>query len=110
MKNSKLTTLLKTFSKEEMKRFGLFIDSPYFHTGRNLKPLYLLLKKNHPEFKSEKLLEEQIFRKLSLKEKFDKKKFSAYLRVLFTEMTKLANQFLVFEKFATIDEGYIFAY
>lgn len=99
MKNIKLITLLKTFSKEEMKSFGKFVCSPYFNSGRNLKPLYTILKKHHPEFDSLLLDEKTIFARLKLTEKLDNKKSSVYLRVLYSDMTKLARKFMVYDNF-----------
>lgn len=84
-----------------MKHFGKFVESPYFHSGRNLVPLYSILKKEHPEFPSEKISEEKIYCKLQPKEKFNQKKSSLILRVMFSEMTKLARKFIVYEMFET---------
>ncbi len=110
MKNSKLITLLKTFSREEMKSFGKFIDSPYFNSGRNLKPLYTILKKSYPEFKRELLTDEKIYSKLNPKEKFDSKKTSSYLRVLYSDMTKLAKKFIVHDKLEKEESAFEFNY
>ncbi len=101
MKNTKLITLLKTFSNEEMKSFGKFIDSPYHNSGRNFKPLYSILKKHHPEFPEEVLSEEKLFAKLYAGEKFDKKKSSLTVRVIFSQMTKLARKFMAYEMVET---------
>lgn len=37
---SKLYELLKGFTKEELKRFGLFIKSPYFNKSKIMEVLY----------------------------------------------------------------------
>lgn len=88
MQKSKLITLLKTFSKEEMKNFDKFISSPYFSRGRNLKPLYNVLKKYHPSFDSPHFTEEKIFNKLYPKKKFDGKKSLHTLETLFIFRTE----------------------
>ncbi len=98
MKTSKLISLLKSFSNEEMKRFGKFVDSPYFNEGRNFKPLYTILKKYHPDYSVTGLSEEMIFSKLYRGEKYDRKKASQTMRVLFSGMTKLARKFIVYDK------------
>ncbi len=108
MKKNNLITLLSTFTKNEMKRFGKFVASPYFHSGRNLTPLYSILKKHHPEFSDEKISEEKIFCTLHPKEKFDKKKSSQLMRVLFSEMTKLAKKFLAYEQYESGELDYEF--
>ncbi len=54
MHKTKLIDLLKTFSKDEIKEFGKFIDSPFFSTGRDVSSLFLAIKKYYPDFKLEK--------------------------------------------------------
>ncbi|MBZ0201625.1 MAG: hypothetical protein K8I03_01265 [Ignavibacteria bacterium] len=106
MKNSKLITLLKTFSKEEMRSFGKFIDSPYFTSGRNLKPLFTILKRHHPKFESSQLSDRRILTKLNPEEEFDKNKSAVYLRVLFSEMTKIARDFMATEVYLSNERNY----
>ncbi len=106
MLKTKLVTLLKTFSKQEMKDFEKFILSPYFSSPRNLKPLYNLLKKYHPSFTSPSFTEEKIFRKLNPGVKYEKKKSKHHLQVLVSEMTALAEKFLGFELFKKENEGF----
>ncbi|MBZ0203726.1 MAG: hypothetical protein K8I03_11980 [Ignavibacteria bacterium] len=94
MQNLKLVILLRTFSKDEMKNFGRFISSPYFSTGRNLKPLYRLLKKYHPDYNSPALAEEKLFSKLFPAKKFEGKRSLHALSVIFSEMYSMAEKFL----------------
>ncbi len=99
MRKSKLISLLKKFSKDEIKEFEKFISSPYFLKGRNLKPAYLIIKKFYPDFNSDKFSEENFFRKLYPKKKFEKKTSSHSIHVLFSELMLLAEKFLVYNGF-----------
>jgi hypothetical protein len=106
MKKTKLFTLLRTFTKQEMKDLEKFISSPYFSPKRNLMPLFDILKKYHPSFDSSNLTEEKIFRKLNPGKKYDKKKSDHYLQVLVSDMTLLAEKFLAIELLQNEDGGY----
>lgn len=99
MKENKLITILKTFSKEEMKKFGLFISSPYFNRQRDFKPLYSILKNNHPSFPPDEFTDEKLFSKLYPNDKFERKKASLSIRVLFSQITNLAKKFIVYDMF-----------
>ncbi len=99
MKDTKLVQILKTFSKEEIKEFEKFVASPYFSRGRDLKPFYKILKSYHPEFNSQNFTYEKIFRKLYPKEKYDKSNTENLIRVLSSELVKLADKFLSYEEF-----------
>jgi hypothetical protein len=95
MKTSKLFTILKTFSDDEMIRFEKFIISPYHNTGRNLKPLFKILKKHYPEFPNERLSHEKICKVLGITNNTDVKRSSSQLNVRLSELTKLAESFTV---------------
>ncbi|HMQ78046.1 MAG TPA: hypothetical protein PKE39_05380 [Ignavibacteria bacterium] len=103
MKTLKLFTILKTFSSEELKLFEKFITSPYINSGRNVKPVFNVIKKYHPLYPAEKLNEEKIYRLLYKSNKTSEKK--GYIKVLLSHLTNLAVEFLkdindenVFEK------------
>lgn len=95
MKDTKLIQILKTFAREEIKEFEKFVASPYFSRGRDLKPLYKILKSYHPEFNNQNFIYEKIFRKLYPKEKYSKSKSDNVLRVLSSELTKLAEEYII---------------
>src|SRR5437762_7687979 len=90
MKDSKLISILKTFSKEEFKEFGKFVDSPFFSKGRNLKPLYEALKKFYPSFEIPEFSAEKIFGMLHKNETYS----AVLIRKLFSDMTRLAEEYL----------------
>lgn len=95
MKTSKLFTILKTFSDEEMKRFEKFISSPFHNNGRNFKPIYLYLKKLYPDFPPKKLTDEAIFRKLYPGKKYNPKTSSSNIKVILSRFTKLTEEYLI---------------
>jgi hypothetical protein len=108
MHNSKLITLLKTFSKEEMKEFEKFISSPYFSRGRNLIPLFKIFKSYYPDFNNIQFTKENIYRRLYPHKKYEKIKSNHILQVLITEMMQLAEKFLVYNGFETGNFQYHF--
>lgn len=91
MKDSKLISILRTFTKEEFREFEKFLESPFFSYGRNLKPLYLILKTFYPGFDSEKFTSENVFGLIYKNRTFN----SALLRKLVSDMTKEAEEFLL---------------
>ncbi len=92
MKTSKLFTILKTFSFEELKQFEKFISSPYLNTGRNVKPLFRIIKKYHPDYPSEKLTEDKLYRLMYRTENNREKR--GYIKVLISHLTNLAIEYL----------------
>lgn len=91
MREIKLTAILKTYSKEEFKEFEKFIDSPFFSSGRNLKPLYLALRKFYPDFEPSKFTGEKVFAQIYKGRAFN----IALFRKLVSDMTKAAEEYLL---------------
>jgi len=56
--------LLKTFSEDEFKQFGLFLNSPFFNREKILFKFYTAVKKFHPFFDGRGFKKERIFSKL----------------------------------------------
>jgi len=52
---------IKTFSKEEFKRFVDFAESPYFNKNSNLLKTIKYFKKISPEFSEDDLTDEMIW-------------------------------------------------
>lgn len=61
MENTSVISVLKTFSKEEIKEFDKFIISPYFNNQPSLTRFYEELKKYHPAFEEKKIERKKIF-------------------------------------------------
>lgn len=64
MLNTKITGVLKTFSKEELGDFEKFIKSPYFKNGRDYLPLLKILKSYHPRFEFPQPAKQFVYSKL----------------------------------------------
>lgn len=96
--NNKLITLLQTFSKEDILQFKKFVNSSYFNENESVSKLLELLIPNlnasDPILK--KLTKEKIWSKLFHKTPFVDTKY----RRLFSDLNKLASQFLSQKSFA----------
>jgi hypothetical protein len=90
MKGTKLINLLRTFSSDEIKSFEKFIASPYFNSVKNYIKLLKELKKFYPEFKSDKLTNENLHKKLYPGKKFNKQVMWNQI----SAMEKMAKEFL----------------
>ncbi len=94
MLQSKLLTLLRAFSKEELKRFDAFIASPYFNQSEKLVKFYRLIQPHQPRFDSDKLQKEVLYKALHGKGKYS----DATMRELISELFKLAKAFIAQEE------------
>ena len=56
--------VIKTFSKEEMKKFSDFANSPYHNSGKSAAKLIELVKKYYPDFDNRNFTKEKIFVKV----------------------------------------------
>ena len=92
MRNSKIFRLLSTFSKEEIKQFDLFLQSPYLNTETIVIDLWHILKPYLQKTQLE-ITNEIIFKTLFSNRSYDSKYLSYYI----SRLTKLAEEFLVFE-------------
>lgn len=94
MKRNNLFTFLSKLDEDEFKRFGKFIDSPYFNSNKKLKELYDLLEKHYPEFSSADLDKKIIHDKLYKGTKF----VGGTYYYLISEMEALLEKFIGIEK------------
>ncbi len=92
MKNSKLIHLLKTFTKEEFRSFGKFAGSPYFYKDKVIVKLYNSLKSFYPEFNSDKLTKESLFREMYPARIHN----NSYMKYLMSEMFGMGKKFLAY--------------
>ena len=99
MLKTSLIEILRTFTKEELKKFSEFVNSPYFNKKTSVTRLLDILKEYSPEFKNENLE-----RKLAWKKLFPDKAFNyGVMKNLIYELTKLVERFLTEEMFAEDD-------
>ncbi len=91
LKKTKLIQLLQTFSAEEFRDFGKFINSPFHNESPKMRIMYSYLKNYFPVFEHKDCSKEKLFSVLySEKIKYDDTK----LRERFSDMLKLAEQYL----------------
>lgn len=95
MEKSKAILLLKTFSKEEIKRFSDFLLSPYFNTNSRVARLYDELKKHQPDFTGRTIEKKSLYKKL-----FPGKDYNEQvMKNLISELLRLEKEFLSIEHF-----------
>lgn len=97
LSKSKVITLLRTFSNEEMKSFGDFVNSPYLNSNKKCVKLYKLLKKFSPDFENTKLTREYIYNNIYSDDKYEEWK----IRNLLSDMNLLAEKFIIYNGFSS---------
>ncbi len=90
MVNSSLHEILKTFSKEELKRFEDLVSSPFYNKNSVVIKLFAYLKKNAPELKDENINKEIAWKNIYGNKKFD---YGLWKNLVY-ELNKLAEKFL----------------
>lgn len=102
MKDLKLISLLKTFSKTEIKEFEKFLQSPYLNTsGEYIFKFFNNIKKYYPEFESVELTKQNIFKKIYPKEKYN----DARMRKLTSETMKFLLDYLGVKSFLNDEQS-----
>ena len=71
MKESKLVKLLQKLDKAEIKRFGEFVNSPYYNKNKKNSQIFDSIVKFHPDFDPDKYSEEEIFKKTFKTKEYD---------------------------------------
>ena len=90
MHNSKVLNLLKTFSKDEFREFGLFVESPVYNRESVIIRLYKILKEYYPEFESISLQKKSVFSNLYPHKHYN----DAFLRNTISDLLGLAEKYL----------------
>ena len=90
MEKSKAVLLLRSFSKEEIKRFSDFLQSPYFNTNTRVFRLFEELKKHHPEYTGKAIEKETLYKKLFTGKDYNEQ----VMKNLITELLHLEKEFL----------------
>lgn len=91
IEKTKLIKLLSSFSNLEWKRFGRFVQSPYYNTNQQLVIFYHILKKAFPFNRIKDLELEKIYKKIYGKEVLKLSKFQN----LCSDLYSLATDFIV---------------
>lgn len=89
--------IMKSFDKEELRKFERFIRSDYFNTNESVMKLFKSIKKHYPEFTSSALEPQKLFKQIYGARRFDDKTF----RYLITELMELAEKYLVISSYDT---------
>ena len=102
MTGSKLTEILKSFSREEYNELQKFSSSSYFNKGRKYPELLKSLKAYFPDFNNNKLTKKFIYKRI-----FPGKNYNdQVMRNLLNGMTRLCEEFLVFKRFTNDKKEY----
>ncbi|MBK8549994.1 MAG: hypothetical protein IPL53_02620 [Ignavibacteria bacterium] len=96
MHNSKALYLLKTFSKEEFREFGAFIESPFHNRENIIVKFYNVLKAEFPLFTGQNLRRINIFKKLYPDKPFD----DALMRNTISDLLSLAEEYIKNKQFS----------
>ncbi|MEO8665168.1 MAG: hypothetical protein ABI462_06705 [Ignavibacteria bacterium] len=83
---------MKTFTKEELRSFEKFLQSPFLKPARDTTELYNYIIKCYPDYDDLKLEKEKIYKKLFAGESFNEKKI---LNLIY-DLTKAAEDFLAY--------------
>lgn len=90
MYKSSVINILSSFSPEEIKEFGYFVSSPFFNRNHALINLFGYLRKQYPSFKEAKLDRRKVYKAVFKKTVYN----DAFMRVLISNLTKLAEEYL----------------
>lgn len=90
MKNLLLIQILKSFSKDEVKKFDEFLKSPFFNKKPNAAKFFAVLKKHSPDYKEDAVKKERIWKEL-----YPGKKYNwGVLKNLIFNLTILSEKFI----------------
>jgi hypothetical protein len=88
-----LVGMLRSFSKDEQKKFSKFLESPYFTFRKSLKRLYSELVRFHPLYTHITLSKEYLYNKIYPGKTYR----DSSIRDLLSDLLTSAKQFLVYE-------------
>lgn len=96
MIKSALIEALKSFSRQEMKEFGEFVNSPFFNKNESVKKLYGYLKKYHPEYSQDKTEKETVYKKIFHGAEYN----DGFMRTVMFKLGSLTEEFIAYKGFA----------
>lgn len=95
MKNTKLIQLLKSFSKEEIKEFGNYLESPFSKSSNYILNFYKEIKKCYPQFNEDDIDRQNIFSRL-----YKNKQYSdGTMRSISSSLITEAEHYLSYKRF-----------
>lgn len=92
--------ILKSLDKKELKRFGVFLKSPYFNTSQPIIKIFLIAQKAYPHFKDEVFDFQKVFTKLYPNEKYTETR----IKNLYADFGNLLKKFIGYEQMASDNE------
>lgn len=95
MIKSNLIPVLKSFSKDEIKEFEKFLDSPFFGCGKFVLKFYKVLIKHYPVFNEEDIKKEKIFGIVYK----DKKYNDALTRRIISDLIRFSEEYITYKNF-----------
>lgn len=99
MQKSKLISLLRSFNKEEIRKFNEMVNSPFFNKEKVLMKFTGLICSYYPEFNSRYLEKEKVFDYLYPGKKYN----DALMRNIISDLYKLSEEFLLIENLKADD-------
>ncbi len=93
MIGSKITELLKSLSRLELKRFGEFLESPFHNKNKRATALFEIISKYHPEYDSTELNRQSVYSLVFFDAK-SKEYSDSSMRALTSDLAILCQKFL----------------
>lgn len=84
MHTTKLITILKTFSKKDLRQFKEYVNSPFFNKYEYAKKLQEYIYQSAPSFKNKKIERTKVFKHLFPNKKYNEPLFNNIISDLFT--------------------------
>ena len=85
--------ILKSLNKNELKRLGDFIKSPYFNSSKPIEKIFTIVFKSYPDFDKSALHFKKVFKKLYPSEAYNEKR----MKNMYSEFSNLLRKFIGFE-------------
>ena len=104
MLKSNLIKLLSKLDEPEFRKFGKFVESPYFNNNLKLIDLFYILSEFYPDFESLEMSKENIFRKLYKKDSI----VMGTMHYLISELQSLLEKFISIEKTDPLEHELVF--
>lgn len=95
MKRSKLIPILKSFSKEEIKEFDKFLDSPFFGCKKFVLNFFRVISGYYPEFEEENIDKKKIFKKIYGGKSFN----DALVRRIISDLIRFSEEYMTYKNF-----------
>src|SRR5258706_2367891 len=96
MLKSKFFEILRSFTRDEIKEFNDFVRSPFHNSNKNVIKLFEFVKKAYPEFSSEILSKEKLFKRLYPGKKYN----DTVMRILSSDLLSLSEEYIAYSRYS----------